>query len=86
MFKYLTFKNVIFESLYHHICEAMLGSKDICFLGQKCRRSWRFKMEIANVEQQLPRLYNGPQPRVAHVGALNFGVPTVRGDTTGRRV
>lgn len=33
--KYLTFQNVIFESLYQHICEAVLDSEDIHFLGQK---------------------------------------------------
>lgn len=84
--KYLTFQNVIFESLYHHICKAMLSSEDICFLGQKCRRSWRFRIEIANVKQQPPELQSGPQPRAAHAGAGNFGVPTVRGATIWQRV
>lgn len=64
----------------------MLGSEDICFLRQKCRRSWRFRIEIANVKQQPPELQSGPQPRAAHTGAWQLWCPHSQRATIWQRV
>lgn len=74
MFKYLIFKDIVFESFHQHIHRFCHEVKISVFLTRKwrCLWAWLFKIKIVSGIQN-PQMFHNPQSdpllRIAHTGS-----------------